>query len=115
MDGCRCREIERDMPNRGPVELSLGDVDALTAELPPPRDLSEAEDSEDRQRIKLMTTIHGRLAETRATLQNPEDLGTVIFSIDEIDEILDNLPPPPALAAVRAKLGDLQQRVRGGE
>ena len=92
------------MPNRGPCEATLGEFNALSTELPPPRDLKEAEDDEDRSRIKLMAAIRGRIDETTATLKSEEELGTVIFSVDEIDEILDCLPPPPALAEVRDKL-----------
>ena len=102
------------MPNRGPLKATCGDLKKLMAELPPPRDLKEAEDDEDRLRIKMMATIHGRIGETVAALQAEDEEGTVVFSIEEMDEILDCMPPPPTLAAVREKLGDLRRQTLEG-
>ena len=101
------------MPNRGPVQLSLSECTALLGELPPPMDPKEAEDDEDRQRIALQAKIRTHIEEPKKALEEAGGDGeatcTVILTIDEVDEILDCLPPPPALDAVRTKLGELKR------
>ena len=99
------------MPNRGPISVTAADCASLLAELPPPRDLKEAEDDEDRKRIKLHATIRGRVEEQHAALtaaSATEETGALILSVDEVDEILDVLPPPPTLGDVRQRLGELK-------
>jgi hypothetical protein len=97
------------MPNRGPLEFTRAELVALLAELPPSRPLSEAEDDEDRQLIRLHDKLRERMAEQRNALASDDARGTVVFSIDEADGLLDCLPPPPALAEVRARLGAFHQ------
>ena len=98
------------MPNRGPIDVSLADVRSLLAELPSPRDNKEAEDDEDRQRIKLHVSLRSRVEEQVAALsvEGAAGTGVLIFSIDEVDEILDVLPPPPLLTDVRERLQKLK-------
>ena len=96
------------MPNRGPVELSLQDIDGLLAEVPE-RDLKEAEDAEERQRFKNQNAVRTRLQAQHDTLKASggaaDATGTVVFSIDEVDLLLDCTPPQ---MAVRARLSQLQ-------
>ena len=95
------------MPNRGPVELSCAEFRALLSELPPSRPLSEAEDQEDRMKIQMHAKIRGVIEEQLKALGDDADgRGTMTVSTDEVDEILDCLPPPPSLAAVRTRLSD---------
>ena len=94
------------------MTVSLAEVESLLAELPPPMDPREAEDDEDRQRIALHAKIRTHLDEPRKALEASADAtatGTVILSTDEVDEILDCLPPPPAMASVRDRLGELRR------
>jgi len=94
------------MPNRGPVEVTLAEAQALLAELPPPRDVKEAEDDDDRLRIQLLAKLRPRLEEQIAALTAGSEgqLGVLTLSVDEVDEIQDSLPPPPTLDDVRKKL-----------
>ena len=76
----------------------------------------EAEDDEDRKRIKLHVTIRGRVEEQHAALSAStasDEKGALILSIDEVEEILDVLPPPRTLAYVRQRLGDLKLELQG--
>ena len=93
-----------------PLSVTLAELKSLKEELPPPGDPKEAEDEEDRRRMKMMTTIHSRIGESIAALQADEEEGTVVFSVEEIDAVLDSLPPPPKLAIVRDKLGELRRK-----
>ena len=100
------------MPNRGPMPVSLAEVTELLAEMPPPMDPREAEDDEERQRFALQAKIRSHLEEPRKALEAAgaasTENGTVVLSVDEVDELLDSLPPPPALAAVRERLAGLR-------
>jgi hypothetical protein len=110
------RAHSSDMPNRGPLEVTVADCATLLDELPPPRDLKEAEDDEDRKRIKLHVTIRGRVEEQHAALSAStasDEKGALILSIDEVEEILDVLPPPPTLADVRKRLANLKLELQG--
>lgn len=46
----------RSRPNRGPVVLSIDEVDAILDCLPPPRKESEGEDAEEKAQIKTLNT-----------------------------------------------------------
>ena len=50
------------MPNRGPLELSLAERDALLRALPPTADLSDAEDAEERARMRSMNAVLERFS-----------------------------------------------------
>ena len=112
---CTHNSSER-MPNRGKIDVSLAEADSLLAELPSPRDPKEAEDAEDRQRIKLHISIRQRIEEQRSALaaEGAPEQGSLIFSTDDIDEILDVLPPPPRLGEVRQRLQALRVEVLEG-
>ena len=105
------------MPNRGPLELSLDECTALLSELPEP-DLADAEDAEDKKRMTLQIKIRQHIDEPRKALaaagSDGAAMGTVVLSIDEVDEIIDSLPPPPALGSVREKLATLGRTLREG-
>ena len=110
---CLAVHFSSDMPNRGPLEVTVADCATLLDELPPPRDLKEAEDDEDRKRIKLHVTIRGRVEEQHAASTASDEKGALILSIDEVEEILDVLPPPPTLADVRKRLANLKLELQG--
>ncbi|KAL1526433.1 hypothetical protein AB1Y20_015145 [Prymnesium parvum] len=100
------------MPNRGPVDFSSDELAALLDSLPPARDPKEAQDDDERQQLKYLASARGRLEETQAA---DESAGVVIVSIDEVDALIDCLPPPTAgapIAAVRMKLGELQRSLQ---
>ena len=87
--------------------MTLAEMTTLLSELPLPMDPRDAEDDEDRQRIALQTKIRSHLDEPRKALEAAGDdtaTGPVMLTIDEVDEILDSLPPPPALASLRERL-----------
>ena len=94
------------------MPVSLAEVTELLAEMPPPMDPREAEDDEERQRFALQAKIRSHLEEPRKALEAAgaasTENGTVVLSVDEVDELLDSLPPPPALAAVRERLAGLR-------
>ena len=94
------------MPNRGPITVSSDDLATLLRELPPHMDPKDAEDNEERQRFAKQDKIRSALE--AATAEGGES-GKVVLAIDEIDELLDCLPPPPSLAAVREKLAELRR------
>ena len=110
------------MPNRAPTTLSSSEASALLASLP---DLSmdDAEDDEDRKRIKTAQACRGRLNELKASLADDAS-GSVIFSVDEVDLLLDGLPldgdPTPGgiaaeiFAGLRTKFSELLREVSGG-
>ena len=83
------------MPNRGPVELNLSEATTLLDELPATRELSEAEDEDDRTRIKLVAKLRPRLEEHRSTLASATDgeRFVITMSVDEVDELVDCLAP----------------------
>ena len=99
------------MPNRGPLELSLEEVSALLGELPSSSDLAEmkadAEDNEERLRVKHLGSAKERLEERQQSASG----GAVVFSVDEVDELLDRLPPPSdaSFTVLRAKLVKFRQ------
>ena len=115
-DGARRKSCDS-MPNRGPLELSLDECTALLSELPEP-DLADAEDAEDKKRMNLQIKIRQHIDEPRKALaaagSDGTTMGTVVLSIDEVDEIIDSLPPPPALGSVREKLATLGRTLREG-
>ena len=94
---------------RGPLTVTPDDLKALLVELPLPRGLEEAEHEEERQRIELMADVHSKVSAATVTGQD-----SIIFSVDEIDEMLDCLPPPPTLATMRDRLADLRRRLLEG-
>ena len=100
------------MPNRGPIAVTLQDCATLLGELPPERDLKEAEDDEGRQRIKLHMAIRRRVEEQNTALEQAGGSGNLILSVDEVEEIIDVLPPPPMLADVRKRLSELLIQLR---
>lgn len=55
-------------PNRGPVILSIDEVDSLLDCLPPPRKEEEGEDTEERQQIKTLNAARARLVELQQSL-----------------------------------------------
>ena len=57
------------MVNRGPVVLSLDEVEAILDQLPPPRDPKDGEDEEERQQIKTLEAARARLTELKSSLQ----------------------------------------------
>ena len=103
------------MPNRGPLDLSAAEASALLDELPPPGDTVDAEaDQDDRRRIALLASARKRIAEVSEDLsKRGAPSGVVILSIDEAEEVLDCLPPPPALASVRERLVRFRQATLG--
>ena len=103
------------MPNRGPVDLSLAEAQALLHELPPDRDVREAEDDEDRQRIQLLAKMRKHMTEfcTERAAAGDDGPAPLVFSVDEVDEILDSLPPPPALDDVRVRLSKARVTMLG--
>ena len=117
-DGARRKSCDfRAMPNRGPLELSLDECTALLSELPEP-DLADAENAEEKKRMSLQIKIRQHIDEPRKALtaagSDGGAMGTVVLSIDEVDEIIDSLPPPPALGSVREKLATLGRTLREG-
>jgi len=56
------------MPNRGPVILSIDEVDSILDCLPPPRKEEEGEDAEERQQIKTLNAARSRLVELQQSL-----------------------------------------------
>ena len=100
------------MPNRGPVELSLAELTALLPELPPPMDPKEAEDAEERQRFALQAKIRTHLEEPKIAKEAEggaaDAMCTVVLAVDEVEELIDCLPPS-GLGAVRDKLVALQR------
>ena len=56
------------MPNRGPVVLSVDEVEALLDCLPMPRKESDGEDAEERAQIKTLEAARARLLELKASL-----------------------------------------------
>ena len=98
------------MPNRGPAEFSREELESLLLELPN-KSQSDAEDSEERQRIKVHIALRSRIEEQQTALiaADSSARGAVIFSIDEVDELLDCMPPPPALSEVRSRLAELHR------
>ena len=101
------RTRARRMPNRGPLELSAAEAAALLAELRH-IDMADAEDADERERYKL---ICGARERVQLAASHHDGVGTVIavLSSDELDTVLDVLPPPPALGTVREKLGALHE------
>ena len=100
------------MPNRGPVALSAAEVAVLLGNLPSPRDPKTAEDDEERLQIKYQTAARQRLEEANIA---PEAEGNVVLSIEEVDALIDCLPPPsvdPAAAKLRPKLTELQRDIQ---
>ena len=97
------------MPNRGPITLTPDDLSTLLDCLPPPRDLKEAEDDEDRMQIKHQSSARQRLEETQAAGGTE---AVVILSIDEVDTLIDCLPPPSSGDCLRPKLTELQRAAR---
>ena len=95
------------------MSISLAEATKLLDELPPHMDPKDAEDDDERRRFALQDKIRTHLDEPRKALEEAGGestaTGTVILTIDEVDEILDCLPPPPALDAVRTKLGELKR------
>ena len=101
------------MPNRGPVDLSAAELKVLQENLPSPRDPKTAEDEEERVQIKNQAAARKRLEEAGDLGSNTET--SVIFSIDEVDALIDCLPPPSAdtaAGAVRKKLTELQRQLQ---
>ena len=96
------------MPNRGPMSISLAEATKLLDELPPHMDPKDAEDDDERRRFALQDKIRTHLDEPRKALEEAGGestaTGTVILTIDEVDELLDCMPPPPALDDVRGRL-----------
>ena len=88
--------------------MTYSEAKALLAELPPPRDLCEAEDDEDRMRIQLLEKLRPRLQELATAMDSANELqrGLLSLSIDEVDELLDCMPPPPTT------LDDVRQRLK---
>ena len=101
------------MPNRGPMSISLAEATKLLDELPPHMDPKDAEDDDERRRFALHDKIRTHLDEPRKALEEAGGestaTGTVILTIDEVDELLDCMPPPPALSSVRERLAELRR------
>ena len=98
------------MPNRGPLVLTADEGHALLAELPE-RDVGDAEDADEERRYKLLAASRQRV---QLAVDAPDGSAIVItVSIDEVDEILDVLPPVPELASLRDKLSSLHQILLG--
>ena len=95
------------MPNRGPVALQLDHAKTLLKELPSPRDEAEADDNEDRLRIRLQAKMRTQIEQYCATLeaQGSTAQATLVMSIDEVEECLDSIPPS-GHAALRGILKD---------
>ena len=93
------------MPNRGPCEVTHSEAKALIAVLPD-RNVREAEDDDDRMRIQLVEKLRARLEEQAAALESVDESlrGVLTLSVDEVDELLDCMPPPPTLDDVRQRL-----------
>jgi hypothetical protein len=100
------QEIFLRMPNRGPCEVTHSEAKALVAVLPEPRNVREAEDDDDRMRIQLVEKLRARLEEQAAALESADESlrGVLTLSVDEVDELLDCMPPPPTLDDVRQRL-----------
>lgn len=95
----------------GPTQFTAEQLAALIECLPPPRDLKEAEDDEERQQIKTLGSAQGRLQEMRDAGGD----GTVVLSIDEVEALIDCLPPPSGagpVSEVRTKLSELQRSLQ---
>ena len=56
------------MPNRGPVVLSVDEVEALLDALPMPRKESDGEDADERKQIKTLEAARVRLQELKNSL-----------------------------------------------
>ena len=56
------------MPNRGPVVLSVDEVEALLDALPMPRKESDGEDADERKQIKTLEAARARLQELKNSL-----------------------------------------------
>ena len=56
------------MPNRGPVVLSVDEVEALLDALPMPRKESDGEDADERKQIKTLEAARTRLQELKTSL-----------------------------------------------
>ena len=56
------------MPNRGPVVLSVDEVEALLDALPMPRKESDGEDADERKQIKTLEAARARLQELKTSL-----------------------------------------------
>lgn len=93
------------MPNRGPCEVTHSEAKALIAVLPD-RNVREAEDDDERLRIQLVGKLRVRLEEQAAALESADESlrGVLTLSVDEVDELLDCLPPPPTLDDFRQRL-----------
>ena len=68
--------------------------------------MREAEDDDDRMRIQLVEKLRARLEEQAAALESADESlrGVLTLSVDEVDELLDCMPPPPTLDDVRQRL-----------
>ena len=100
------------MPNRGPLSLTEAERDALLSELPPTADLDEAEDAEERRRMGSMNDVRERLVKVECC---NEQEGSIVFSTDEIDCILDHLGPPcEKLGSLQQKIGELRRHLLAG-
>ena len=60
--------LKHAMPNRGPVVLSVDEVEALLDALPMPRKESDGEDADERKQIKTLEAARVRLQELKNSL-----------------------------------------------
>ena len=104
------------MPNRSPVELTLAESSTLLSELPL-MEQEDAEDDDDRRRIRLLTKLRTTIEAHRASLSAApsEARAALVLSIEEADECLDCLAPEPRFEAVRGRLTEARVKMLGGE